>query len=421
MGLTEARAAVDRLYREEHGRIVAPLIRLLGDFDRAEEVVQEAFEAALTQWPSEGLPDEPRAWVLRAARNKAIDRIRRGRTFRDKQAELKAVADVEQAFAPSAEELLEAGPRDDMLRLVFTCCHPAFGADAQIALTLRTICGLTTPEIARAFLVDEKAMAQRLVRAKKKIRAAGIPYRVPAPEDLPERIDAALATLYLVFNEGYAATAGDALVRQDLCREAIRLAELVSALLPNEPGPKGLLALMLLHDARRHARVDAEGDLVLLEAQDRARWDHEQIARALPLVDAALRERPPRGYAIQAAIAALHAQAPRPEDTDWRQIAGLYHVLLRLEPSPVVELNRAVAIAMHGDVEEGLRLLDALAARGTLARYHLLPAARGDLLRRLGRTGQARAAYEEALSLVSNDVERRFLERRLEALQRAQT
>lgn len=410
------RAEVDRLYREEHGRIVAPLIRLLGDFDRAEEVVHEAFEAALTQWPAEGLPHEPRAWLLRAARNKAIDRIRRSRSFADKRAELKAVADIESAFAPSADELLELGPRDDMLRLVFTCCHPAIAADAQIALTLRAICGLTTPEIARAFLVDEKAMAQRLVRVKKKIRGARIPYRVPAPEELPERIDAVLHALYLVFNEGYAATAGDALVRKDLCGTAIRLAELVSALLPREPGPKGLLALMLLHDARRHARVDALGELVLLEDQDRGLWDRAQIARALPLVEEGLRERPPRGYAIQAAIAALHAQAERPADTDWRQIAGLYHVLLRLEPSPVVELNRAVAIAINGDEEEGLRLLDALAARGTLAHYHLLPAARGELLRRLGRTEEARGAYREALALVNNDVERRFLERRLAAL-----
>ncbi|MCA9604998.1 MAG: RNA polymerase subunit sigma-24 [Myxococcales bacterium] len=413
---TPVGARIDRLYREEHGRILAPLIRLLGDFERAEEVVQDAFEAAIAQWPEEGIPDEPRAWVLRIARNKAIDSIRRSARYRDKTSELAAVAEVERSFAPAPDDLLTAGLRDDMLRLVFTCCHPAIAPEAQIALTLRTICGLTTEEIARAFIVDPRTMAQRIVRVQKKIAAAGIPYRVPEPDELDERLDAVLHTLYLVFNEGYAASAGDALVRHSLCAEGIRLAELVATLLPDAGEPKALLALMLLTDARRDARVDEAGELVVLEAQDRSRWDRAQIERALPLVEDALRGRPPRAYAIQAAIAALHAQARRPEDTDWRQIAALYGILVRVAPSPVVELNQAVAIAMAGDLALGLRLIDALDARGTLARYHLLPAARADLLRRLGRCEEARAAYEAALTLVGNDVERRYLERRLAAL-----
>lgn len=413
--MADPRTAVDRLYREEHGRIVAPLIRLLGDFERAEEVVHDAFEAALSQWPEEGVPDNPRAWVLRTARNKAIDRIRRGSNFADKRSELKVIRELERTFASSPEEVLTEAP-DDMLRLVFTCCHPSLNAEAQIALTLREICGLSTEEIARAFLADKRAMAQRLVRAKKKIRAAKIPYRVPDAEELPERLDNVSTTLYLVFNEGYSASAGDSLLRRELTREGIRLAELVARLLPNEAEPKGLLALMLLADSRRDARVDAQGDLVTLEEQDRSRWDRTQIDRALPLVESALRGRPPRRYALQAAIGALHAQAPTAEQTDWRQIAALYQILARVAPSPVVELNRAVAIAMAGDFEAGLRLIDSLAGRGSLARYHLLPAARADLLRRLDRTDEARAAYDEALALVNNDVERRYLERRRAAL-----
>ncbi|MCB9595543.1 MAG: RNA polymerase subunit sigma-24 [Sandaracinaceae bacterium] len=406
-------ATLDRLFREEHGRILAPLIRLLGDFERAEEVVQDAFEAAMQQWPVEGIPETPRAWVLRAARNKAIDRIRRSARFSDKRKELEAVAEVERSFAPPPDELLTEGLRDDMLRLVFTCCHPAIAIEAQLALTLRTICGLTTEEIARAFLVDARTMAQRIVRVQKKIAAAGIPYRVPGAEDLDARLEAVLHVLYLVFNEGYSASAGDELVRRSLCAEGIRLAELVVELLPDHPEPKGLLALMLLSDSRRDTRVDADGDLVVLEEQDRARWDRAQIERALPLVEAALRGRPPRAYALQAAVAALHAQAPRAEETDWRQIAALYAVQSRISPSPVVELNQAVAIAMAGDVARGLRQIDALEARGSLARYHLLPAARADLLRRLGRNEDAAAAYRAALELVGNDVERRYLERRL--------
>ncbi len=405
---------LERLYREEHGRLVAPLIRLLGDFERAEEVVQDAFEAALAQWPVEGVPDNPRAWVLRTARNKAIDRIRRRKSFADKRAELEVMTELDRSFAASPEELLERGVADDMLRLVFTCCHPSLGPEAQVALTLRTICGLTTEEIARAFLADPRAMAQRLVRAKKKIRSAGIPYRVPDAEELPSRLDSALTTLYLVFNEGYSATAGDDLVRRDLCREGIRLAELVSRLLPDEPEPRGLLALMLLSDSRRDARVGPDGALVTLEAQDRSGWDRAQIERALPMVEAALRGRPPRRFALQAAIGALHAQAPSAEETDWRQIAALYFVLGRVAPSPVVELNRAVAIAMAGDLAQGLALIDALQAGGQLARYHLLPASRADLLRRAGRLDEARADYARALELAENQVERGYLRRRLE-------
>ncbi|MBX3269927.1 MAG: RNA polymerase subunit sigma-24 [Sandaracinaceae bacterium] len=409
-------ARIERLYREEHGRIIAPLIRLLGDFARAEEVVQDAFEAALAQWPEEGVPAEPRAWILRAARNKAIDRIRRSARYRDKQAELTAVAAVEGAFAPSPDALLKDALRDDLLRLVFTCCHPALAPDAQIALTLRTVCGLTTEEIARAFLLDPRTMAQRIVRVQKKIAAAKIPYRVPEADELGARLEAVLHTLYLVFNEGYAASAGDALVRHELCAEGLRLAELVAQLLPDETEPKGLLALMLLTDARRDARVGPDGELVVLEEQDRTRWDHAAIARALPLVDASLAARPPRAYALQAAVAALHARAARAADTDWRQIAALYAIHARVAPSPVVELNHAVAVAMAGDLAEGLRRIEALDARGALARYHLLPAARADLLRRAGRFADARRAYDDALALATNEVERRYLARRREAL-----
>jgi len=408
---------IDRLFRQEHGRIVAPLIRLLGDFERAEEVVQEAFEAALEQWPRTGLPDAPRAWVLRTARNKAIDLIRRSARFQDKRKQLEAVAEVERTLAPAPDEALLAGPSDDMLRLVFTCCHPALSTEAQIALTLRTICGLTTESIAHAFLADPRTMAQRLVRATKKIKLAGIPYRVPDPEELPQRLEAALATLYLVFNEGYSASVGDALVRQELCREGIRLADLVCRALPEESEPRALLALMLLHDSRRHARVSPEGDLVVLEEQDRSLWDQDQIQRALPLVEEALRGHAPRAYALQAAVSALHAQAERPEDTDWPQIAALYAIHVRIAPSPVVELNQAVAIAMAGDLEGGLRLIDSLDARGSLVRYRLLHAARADLLRRLGRNDEAREAYLEAIARVNNEVERRYLQRRLREVQ----
>jgi RNA polymerase sigma-70 factor, ECF subfamily len=404
--------AVGGLYRAESGRILATLIRLLGDFDLAEEVVQEAFAAALERWPTEGLPHNPRAWVVQAARFKAIDRLRRRTRFAEKIDELSAIESLERPPGEAEDDAV----RDDRLRLIFTCCHPSLATEAQVALTLRTLCGLTTEEIARAFLVPTATMAQRLVRAKQKIRLAGIPYQVPAVELLPDRLEAVMTAVYLVFNEGYATTAGDALVRRDLCSEAIRLARLLDTLLPDRAEPPALLALLLLHDSRRDARATPEGDLVLLEDQDRDRWDRAEIAEGLSLVERALRRGPPGPYALQAAIAAVHARAARAADTDWRQITALYALLLARFPSPVVELNHAVAVAMSEGAEAGLRLLDSLSARGELSAYHLLPAARADLLRRLGRTGEASAAYRSALALVTNPAERRFLQRRLEAV-----
>ncbi len=404
--------AVGRLYRAESGRILATLIRLLGDFDLAEEVVQEAFAAALEQWPIAGLPHNPRAWVVQAARHKAIDRLRRRTRFAEKTGELSAMQSLERPPGEAEDHAV----RDDRLRLIFTCCHPSLATDAQVALTLRTLCGLTTEEIARAFLVPTATMAQRLVRAKQKIRLAGIPYRVPAVEVLPERLEAVMTTVYLVFNEGYATTAGETLVRRDLCAEAIRLARLLDTLLPGRAEPPALLALLLLHDSRREARETADGDLVLLEDQDRSRWDRAEIAEGLDLVERALGLGAPGPYALQAAIAAVHARAAHAADTDWRQITALYALLLARFQSPVVELNHAVAVAMSEGAEAGLRLLDSLSARGELSGYHLLPAAQADLLRRLGRTGEAAAAYRSALALVTNPAERRFLERRLEAL-----
>ncbi|MET0153679.1 MAG: RNA polymerase sigma factor [Candidatus Binatia bacterium] len=404
--------AVGGLYRAESGRILATLIRLLGDFDLAEEVVQEAFAAALVRWPTEGLPHNPRAWVVQAARFKAIDRLRRRTRFAEKIDELSAIESLERPPGEAEDDAV----RDDRLRLIFTCCHPSLATEAQVALTLRTLCGLTTEEIARAFLVPTTTMAQRLVRAKQKIRLAGIPYQVPAVELLPDRLEAVMTAVYLVFNEGYATTAGDALVRRDLCSEAIRLVRLLDTLLPDRAEPPALLALLLLHDSRRDARATPEGDLVLLEDQDRDRWDHAEIAEGLSLVERALRRGPPGPYALQAAIAAVHARAARAADTDWRQITALYALLLARFPSPVVELNHAVAVAMSEGPEAGLRLLDSLSARGELSAYHLLPAARADLLRRLGRTGEASAAYRSALALVTNPAERRFLQRRLEAV-----
>ena len=401
--------AVGRLYREESGRILATLIRLLGDFDLAEEVVQEAYAAALEQWPDEGLPCNPRAWLVQAARHKAIDRLRRRTRFAEKIEELAAM----QALEEPAGEREDPALRDDQLRLIFTCCHPALAPEAQVALTLRTLCGLSTEEIARGFLVPATTMAQRLVRAKHKIREAGIPYRVPPPELLSERMDAVMTVVYLVFTEGYAATIGETLIRRELCAEAIRLARLLDALLPDRAEPPALLALLLLHDSRRAARTTPDGDLVLLEDQDRTRWDHAQIAEGLSLVERALRRSPPGPYALQAAIAAVHARAPRAADTDWRQITALYALLLQRFPSPVVALNHAVAVAMSEGPAAGLRLLDSLAARGELSSYHLLPAARADLLRRLGRDEEAAAAYREAIKLTTNAAERRFLERRL--------
>ena len=406
---------IERLFRHERRSILATLIRLVGDFDRAEEALAAAWEAALLQWPRQGRPDNPRAWLIRAARNKAVDDVRRRSLAARGREELEreAAAAGGEAGVWSPDDGEEAAVLDDQLRLIFTCCHPALAVEAQVALTLRTLAGLSTEEIARAFLVPAPTMAQRLVRAKHKIREAGIPYVIPDQADRQERIAAVLAVVYLIFNEGYAATAGETLVRHELAAEAIRLGRLLCQLMPEQPAPGGLLALMLLHDSRRDARTDADGDLVLLEDQERSRWDPEQIREGLALVDAILRAGPPDAYALQAAIAAVHAQAARAADTDWRQIAALYGRLYERHPSPVVMLNHAVAVAMVEGAIEGLRMLDQVAASGALAEYHLLPAARADLLRRQGRDAEAAAAYRQALSLVSHPAERRFLQRRL--------
>jgi RNA polymerase sigma-70 factor (ECF subfamily) len=408
----QVRERVDDVYRSASRHVLATLIRLLGDFDRAEEALHDAFTSALEQWPRDGVPANPRAWLVSAGRFKAIDALRRRARF---DASLAVLAERLDADSRSAAEQDDEGVEDDRLRLIFTCCHPALPPDARVALTLREVCGLTTEEIARAFLASASTVAQRIVRAKAKIKGAAIPYQVPSRADLPDRLDTVLQVIYLVFNEGYSASSGEVLTRPDLSGEAIRLGRLLLELLP-EPEVVGLLALMLLHESRRVARASPAGELVLLEHQDRSLWNREQIAEGKALVERALLSLRFGPYTLQAAISAVHAEAPSAAATDWAQIVGLYDVLAQAVPSPVVELNRAVAVAMRDGPSTGLALIDAILARGDLEDYHLIHAARADLYRRLGRMAEARAAYEQALGLTRQEPERRFLERRLEEL-----
>jgi RNA polymerase sigma-70 factor (ECF subfamily) len=406
------RERVDAVYRSDSRRVLATLIRLLGDFDLAEEALHDAFTAAVERWPRDGVPGNPRAWLVSTGRFKAIDALRRRARF---DASLAEVAERLDAATRDAAGGDAEGVEDDRLRLIFTCCHPALPPDAQVALTLREVCGLRTEEIARAFLTAPATVAQRIVRAKAKIRDARIPYQVPAHGELPDRLDVVLRVIYLVFNEGYAASSGASLTRPDLSGEAIRLGRLLVELLP-EPEVAGLLALMLLHESRRAARTSPAGELVLLDEQDRSRWNRDLIAEGSALLERALASRRFGPYALQAAIAAVHAQAPTAAATDWAQIVGLYDGLARVDPSPVVELNRAVAVAMRDGPAAGLARIDAILARGDLGDYHLAHAARADLCRRVGRTAEARASYERALDLTRQEPERRFLERRLREL-----
>lgn len=408
----DIRQTLDELYKADSRRILATLIRLLGDFDVAEDALHDAFTAAAEQWPAEGIPANPRAWLVSAGRFKAIDAMRRQARF---DSSLDHVADKLEADTPDPGDQIDDPVGDDQLRLIFTCCHPALSPEARVALTLREVCGLTTEEIARAFLTNPPTLAQRIVRAKAKIRDAHIPYQVPTHSELPSRLDAVLQVVYLAFNEGYSATSGESVTRSDISGEAIRLGRLLVELLP-EPEVKGLLALMLLQESRRAARSTSDGDLILLEDQDRSLWNRENIREGVALVEQALATRSFGAYTLQAAIAAVHAEAPTAEKTDWYQIVALYDLLLQAEPSPVIELNRAVAVAMRDGAQAGVDLIDAILARGQLAEYHLAHSARAELCRRLGRAADARASYERAIALVQQGPERRFLERRMNGL-----